>query len=285
MAEPPPFPVARQPEPGEIADWVEFVSLSRTSAFKRGDLKSAMALEDLDSADVLEQEAWHLLEQRATIFGANWPLRLVGSRIRRRSPSPVKLPLYRFFCLLGFAPLEQEDRKLFERLVTVLIQPLTGQAALNLGHPASPGMDPSFRQRIRLYTQQSGLLAAEIKDPPLSDDKDLGLDAATWLPFEDGRGAYLHLLVQCATGPDWAEKLHDIDIDVWRGHINWGVEPVRIFAVPTVIWLPESKWIRTSQKGGLILDRPRLMELSRRVDLPADLHTAVLTRVRLLAAA
>ena len=285
MPGPPPFPVATRPDPGEIADWVEFVTLSRTSAFKRGDLKSAIGQEDLESADVLEEETWFELQQRADVFGGQWPLRLIGNRLDRRRPSPVALGLYRFLCLLGFASLEPEDRKVFEQVVSALVEPLTGQAALNIGHPASHGMDPSFRNRVRLYAEQSGLLEAEIKGPLLADDKDLGVDVVTWLPFHDGRGAYLHFLVQCATGPRWTDKLHDIEVDVWRGHINWGVAPVRVFALPSVVSQPGAKWVRTAQKGGLILDRPRLAELSLRITFPVDLARAVRARVNLLAAA
>ncbi|MFL5796799.1 MAG: hypothetical protein ACJ77A_02555 [Actinomycetota bacterium] len=268
-----------------MADWVEFMALARTSAFKRGELKTAIGQENVESPETLEQEAWYALEQRAALFQETWPLRLVGNRLRRRTPSPINLGLYRFLCLLGFASLEATDRKLFELVVTKLVEPLTGTPAINVGHPAAAGMDASFRNRIEAYSQAAKLLPSEVKAGLLPDDKDLGLDIVTWLPFKDQRGAFLHVLVQCATGPDWEGKLHDIDITVWRGHINWGVEPVRIFAVPGVIFLPEAKWVRASQKGGLILDRPRLIELSTRLELPPDLVRAMAARTRLLAAA
>jgi hypothetical protein len=284
MPEPPPFPVGQTPAIGEMADWVEFVTLSRETPFKRGDLQPALAQENIDDADTTEQDVWHELERRGDLFGQNWPLRISGNRITRRRPSPVPLALYRFLCLLSFGPLEGKDRTLFEVVVAMVISPFTGRPGLHIGAPASKGMDPSFRERVKRYGELSGLLPTEIKAAPLSDDKDLGVDAVTWFSFADPRGAHLHFLVQCATGEDWEDKLHDIDLKVWQDHIAWGVSPVRAFAVPLVLALPEAKWVRTARKGGLILDRPRLIELARRCLLPPALKTQLTARVRILSA-
>jgi hypothetical protein len=283
--QPPSFPIGDHPDVGAVADWCEFVALARTNAFKRGDLKSAISLENLADGEAVEQDVWYELERRAELFGNRWPLRVTGLRLSRRSPSPVPLSLYRFFCLLGIGILDASDRTLFELVITQLLVPLTGHPALHIGAPASVGMDPSFRERVKFYATDSGLLKTEIKSSPLPTDKDLGVDAVTWLPFSDNRGAYLHFLAQCSTGSDWEGKLHDIDLEVWKDHVHWGVTPVRIFAVPFVITLPEAKWVRTSHKGGLILDRPRLVELATRVRLPSSLISELTTRVNTLAAA
>lgn len=269
--QPPSFPVGDRPAVGAVADWCEVVSLTRSNAFKRGDLKSAIGIENVVDAETVEQEVWYELERRVELFGSRWPLRLTGPRLSRRSPSPVPLALYRFLCLLGIGVLDASDRTLFEIVTAALMTPLTSHAALHIGAPASSGMDSSFRERVKSYASNSGLLPTEIKSSPLPADKDLGVDAVTWLPFADNRGAYLHFLTQCATGADWEDKLHDINLEVWKDHIHWGVTPVRVFAVPFVLTLPEAKWVRTARKGGLILDRPRLVELATRVDLRREL--------------
>lgn len=281
----PPFPEGTSPDVREVADWVEFAALAERKAFKRGDLKSAIAIESVEAPEVLEEATWHELTRRAEVMGRLWPLRLVGSRISQRSPSPIPRDFYRFFCLLGFRSVDQVDRTLFEVVVANVIAPLTGRPGLHVGAPASEGMDPSFRKRVAFYAAEAGLAPMEIKDEPLPHDKDLGLDAVTWLVFMDGRGAELHFMVQCATGADWDTKLHDIELEVWKDHIHWGVRPVRVFAVPFLLILPQSKWIRTSRKGGLILDRARLVELATRVTVPRHVADAVRTRVRTLRAA
>jgi hypothetical protein len=283
-ASPIPFPPGDQPRIAQVADWVELSALARKAAFKRGDLKSAIASEDVTHSDVLEQSVWHELEQRATFLGPRWPLRLHGNRLTRRTPSPVSLDLYRFFCFLGIGSIEHDDRVLFEVAVAQLISALTGTPGLHLGAPASEGMDPSFRKRVEVYQSTSRLLDKEIKAAPLPDDKDLGLDGVTWRRFSDERGADLHFLVQCATGDDWQTKLHDINLTVWADHIHWAVTPVRMFAVPTVISQDEAKWVRTSRKGGLILDRPRLVELALSVTISSPLLAQLRERNKLLAA-
>jgi hypothetical protein len=278
------FPVGDRPEVSAVADWCEFKALARSSSFKRGDLKSAVTLENVADSEIIEQEVWYELERRQALFGLRWPLRLSGNRLSRRSPSPVPLALYRFLCLLGVGVLDASDRTLFEVLTAELLAPFSGLPGLHIGAPASQGMDPSFRERVNFYAEQSGLLNTEIKSAPLPTDKDLGVDGVTWWAFDDDRGANLHFLAQCATGSDWEDKLHDIDLEVWKDHVHWGVTPVRIFAVPFVITLPEAKWVRISHKGGLIVDRPRLVELATYVDLPASVVQELSTSVTRLTA-
>lgn len=270
---------------GQVADWVEFVVLSGTAPFKRGDLKSAIGQEDLAAAETMEQLTWSELERRAELFGQRWPLRLVGRRISRRAPSPVPLDLYRFFCLFGIGSVDPEDQTLFEVAVAELVRPLSGRTGLHVGAPASAGMDPSFRERIALYAATAGLLPDEVKAAPLPHDKDLGLDVVSWVSFSDRRGADLHLLVQCATGANWESKLHDINLEVWKDHIHWAVAPVRVFAVPYVLTMPRAKWVRTARRGGLILDRPRLVELAALGRLSDEVTKTMRRRVQVLRAA
>lgn len=281
----PSFPVGHPPEVGAVADWCEFAALARTPSFKRGDLKASLSQEGHDDADLIEESVWHELLSRSRLFADRWPLRLVGNRLTRRSPCPVPIALYRFLCLLGLGAVDAVDRTTFEVLVAELLTAFTDQAGLHVGAPASEGMDPSFRERVKAYIAQSGLLTTEVKAAPLPADKDLGVDAISWWPFGDDRGASLHFLAQCATGGDWEEKLNDIDLEVWKDHIHWGVPPVRVFAVPFVISLAEAKWVRTSRRGGLILDRPRLVEIATWVDLSPVLIRALGSRVRELGAA
>lgn len=214
-----------------------------------------------------------------------WPLRLIGSRMSRRTATGIPIDLYRFLCLLGLGSNDPTDRTLFEVLVASVIGAFTGREGIHLGAPASEGMDPSFRKRVEDYSKTAGLLPLEIKDTVLPSDKDLGLDAATWRSFADQRGANLHFLVQCATGADWSEKLHDLDLAVWDDHLHWSPRPVRMFAVPFVLALSDAKWVRTSRKAGLLLDRPRIIELARSADILPALLASIRSRVKLLQAA
>jgi hypothetical protein len=285
MPDSPPFPVGGRPPTGQIADWVELMALSRDTAFKRGDLRAAAQREDLDNADLSEANAWAELEKRSRYLGDQWPLKLNGSRLTRRRPAPVDLRLYRFMCAFGLGGVESSDREMFEDIVSFLIAPLVGRAGLRIGHPAREGMSSSFIDRVTHYVESSGLVPWEVKAPPLSTDNDLGLDVVNWYSFPDKRGGDLHFVVQVATGADWSEKLGDIDLEVWKDHLHWGVPPVRVFATPLVVSLPEARWIRVVRKGGLLLDRPRLCTLAARTQVPEDLLVQAGRRSRSLLAA
>ena len=93
------------------------------------------------------------------------------------------------------------------------------------------------------------------------------MDIANWVPFNDGRGGYVHFIGQCATGADWEDKLTELNPHKWGDHVNWAVPPVRFFATPFVI--PTEAFRRSSLDGGLVLDRPRLMELASKTTVSA----------------
>lgn len=278
-----PFPAGEKPGVERVADWAEFQALTRKRSFKRGNLSAAISLEDVENPDLLEQQAWSTLAERAELFGGRWPLKLTGNWLSRRSPSPVDLNYYRYLLCLGMGQLDSEDRKLFELLATQAVSTMTGNVAVHVGDPASIGMDSSFRERMRHYAQLAGLVEHhELVSEPLPHDKDLGLDAVTWFSFEDNRSGEVQVLVQCATGADWDTKFHDLDLDVWKRHINWAVTPVRAFSVPFSITLPAEHWVRMCTKAGLILDRVRLTELVRRRPLQPTLALEVRSRLRVL---
>ncbi|WP_156374251.1 hypothetical protein [Cellulomonas sp. Leaf334] len=284
--EKPLFPTGDRPEVSEVADWCECVVLAEASEFKRGDLKSAISQEDVQNPDMLEQQVWTELEARSELFGDRWPLVLEQNRLRLRSADASDpINFYKYLCLLGLGQAESADRILFEELVCDVVASRVGPTAVRVGHPASHGSDPSFRERISKYAAQSGMKQIEVPSAPFPNDKDLGLDVVFWLPFPDRRGADLHFLIQCATGRNWGSKFDDINIDEWRLHLNWAVPPVRMFCVPNVIRLAEEQWIRASKRAGWIVDRPRLLEFAQTVTFTDDVRARVSDRVSELSVA
>jgi hypothetical protein len=281
----PAFPPGEKPWSDEVADWVECSVLASDRDFKRGDLKSAISREDIDNPDLLNQQVWAILQERDALYTVGRPVVMDGDRIRKAHTSDSQLRIYRYLCLLGLGQLDPEDRKLFEELVGALLRPVFGENVVRIGHPASSGLDPSFRSRVETYASQSGLIAGEVGEPPFSADKDLGLDVISWWPWEDRRGGNVHFLIQCATGRDWKDKLNDVSLNVLKRHLNWSVPPVRVFSVPKVIQVSEDAWLRLSDSGGLILDRPRLLELSRKAMLHVGMQSQIDGRITVLSAA
>lgn len=275
-----PFPTGQAPTALRVADWVELTTLAGRSPFKRGDLKTAIDGEDIGEPDRLVEDTWAELTQRAALISPSWPLRLKGGRltVKRRSPVPVRL--YRFLCVLSLNDLiDNSDRKLFEEIVAYILEALFGSHVLRVGHPASIGQDRSFRVRLDSYVVRAGIHADERLKPVLSTDNDLGLDVVGWKKFSDGRGGGMHYWAQCATGLDWEEKLDDASIGVWSDHLSL-VGIIRLFVTPFTILVPSVKFHRIGKRCGVVVDRPRLLELARAVHFPPSVLSELDTRYK-----
>lgn len=280
MIQAPAFPAGSNPSTSEIADWCESTALMTRKVFKRGDLKSALSREDVGNPDLIEEQTWAALSEREVLFGASWQLTLEGSQlyIKENATSDETL-LQTYLCILALGDIDPEDRALFEEIVRYIISLKVGDSAIRIGHPARGNAPKSFRERVEDYATQSNLTTLEQFQPPLPNDKDLGMDVVAWLPTPDRRGGYMHFLIQCATGKNMESKSADIDLNVINSHIKWAVDPVRIFSVPNVLALPEANWIRFTQRAGWILDRPRLMHFASGANIPDSLRDEVSARI------
>lgn len=266
----PPFPDGD--DVYEIADWMELAVLRTGRASKRGNLVSTIEREDarVSAADVLDE-----LERRSALMRELWPLKLDDTKsVVSLQSKPVSKALYTFFAALGLRQnITNEGRELFEHCVNALSSGLTRNAGIRIGFPRRDPVPTSLADATEMYLAASLELAGKMKPPPLTDG-DLGLDVVNWMTFQDRRGGYLHFIGQCASGADWPDKLTELNPHKWADHINWAVPPVRFFATPFVV--PTEDFRRSCLDGGLVLDRPRLIELSRRASIPAG----ILKRVR-----
>jgi hypothetical protein len=273
----PPFPSGD--EVSEVADWLELAVLNTGRPFRRGRLVTTLDRENakVDAADVLDE-----LERRNALMGTLWPLSVDDPTdakvvsLRRNAPGR---PLYTFFAALGLRQnITGQGRILFEHCVNELTAGLTGHSGIRIGHPREAPVPTSLREAIERYCADSAETEGRMK-APATTDQDMGMDVANWFPFTDNRGGYLHFVGQCATGADWPDKLTELSIRKLEDHIHWAVAPVRFFATPVVVTTQAFR--RASLDGGLVLDRPRLVELNRRRPISAVL----LRRVRTYTAA
>lgn len=278
-----PFPVGENPRKEQVADWAELVALDAQAAFKRGDMKSALSREDISNGDTLDELAWGELVTRSQVCGSVWPFRLEDAVLTPRTPTGISLRFYRFLAMLGLSEgVTADDRRLFEEAFAELMAAMTGAPGIRVGHPPTANQATSFADRFKGFLDGADSSNEERGKEPLPTDKDLGLDAAaTKKLFADDRGgATLHFWAQCSTGYDWSKKLSDLDFEVWRPHFTWSVLPVKLMATPLVLTMPESKWHRVVRKGGVIVDRPRLLQLSRWVPLSDETLKTMSRRCR-----
>jgi hypothetical protein len=264
-----PFPTGNSPNKWRVADWIELQALDRGTPFKRGDLKSAIAAEDINSPDVLEEDVWAEISVRARLMGQRWPLRLDGDLLMQKVRSPLPVRLYRYLCILSLDEvIDNTDRRRFEEILVPILEPLFGSCVMRIGAPRSEGQPSSFINRFKGYLDTARVPEDERGKDPFPTDQDLGLDVVGWQRMADGRGGDIHFWTQCATGLDWDGKLTDLDLAKWSPYHNLAVPPVRVFATPHVITFPPARWARACRSAGWILDRPRLAELAAAARIP-----------------
>lgn len=256
----PPFP--SEDDGSQIVDWLELAAAAGRRPITMGNLRQTLEREDVSDVDNRLADAWSEIRRRAALYGPAWPLRLRGSELGARPGHPHALLHYFLAALSLGTNVTNPGRQLFEFVVAQLAKGLTGNTSLRIGYPRSRGMPRGLDEAIDLYVQ----LSKERRGEPLAaDDNDFALDVVTWRAFRDRRGGYLQFIGQCATGRDWYEdrKAQDLEVRNWTPYIHWAIEPpVRFFAIPFVV--PEDRWFRTSRAAGLVLDRPRLLELADR---------------------
>ena len=113
--------------------------------------------------------------------------------------------------------------------------------------------------------------------PVFKDAKDEGLDLVAHRPFTDQRVGRAFFLIQCASGDNWASKLHTPDLDVWTKLIVFATNPRRGFCFPLTLDEDEFK-AKCSKCTGLFLDRYRL--LANGMGLTKNLSTSLQAELR-----
>jgi hypothetical protein len=257
-----------------LADWAELCVLGSRPTLSRAQLEQDLRRNDARRVELHARDTWKELARRQALMGALWPLQFdsLSNELIKKAGTRNHLFYYFLAALSLGVDIDNQGRKLFEYCVADVIPALTGNSALVLGDPRpgtaaqQRGIPSDMQEAVDLYIRLAKARTAERLE---ARDKDLGLDIVSWRRFADGRGAYLHFIGQCATGKEWysEDKASDLKLGRWEKYVHWDVPPVRFFAIPFVVGPKPSVLRRASQDGGLVLDRPRLIELDAQVSL------------------
>lgn len=257
------------PDSETKADWAELSCLLNGKSVSRSEIEST--LEDANAEDVDDalDNIWQQIEWRHSRFPRSHPVDASEGRLERTKTWRQALS-YTFMLLLTCHAFYQNTRikgnywketsKLFEKLVTNAVKGYLGYA-INVGAPRQDSVPRNFDNCLdyvcRLIRERKGL-----KDPLIHWRKDAGVDVVAWRPFDD-RSGHVILLVQCAAGERWYEKMNEIDPKRWGRLIHFAADPVRALAFPKVYSVSseesESRWLDYSSSGGILLDRLRIM--------------------------
>lgn len=264
----PPFPT--EDNIYTVADWVELTVLSAGTDLSKGKLETVCSRSDI-VGKTAAQDAWAEISRRGDVTGTAWPFEIVDDVILRPRPNGQFPHLYWFLAALSMrVGIENQARILFERCVAEILEGLTRIPGIRIGFPRLSPVPSDLTEAVKFYSESS-YEAEGFGKSFLATDRDLGIDVVSWFPFRDKRGAFVHMLGQCATGADWKEKLPELNPHKWTDHLNWAVPPVRFFATPIVLRKEEIR--RLSMDGGLLLDRPRLLELAEMKPLGVGLRS------------
>lgn len=258
-------------------DWIESSVVLGATTVSRSDivdsLIDAAAYEDQNYANEWVDNLFRELDRRIALLGAGSLLRRTGNRVESTGTWQSR-PAYAFCLVLTMLPHYRKE------VVTALGKKYGEQGELfeELSHE-SLALQHWQVERVgwsRKTTNTLGskvdALAAAVGEPSIAGGvkrwsapqaKDGGLDLVAWQPFPDRRGGRPLVLVQCASGDDWRDKVHTPQIPMWIKLVDFSAEPRRGLSMP---FAPEEDDFRRHANLGqvqLLLDRHRLLHPSR----------------------
>lgn|GEM_PF-2738070 len=138
---------------------------------------------------------------------------------------------------------------------------------------------PPVKDRPKRLDDALDWLAAEMRRsrgevaPVNPDGKDAGVDVVAWRPFSDDLHGYVIVLAQCTVSQGaFVQKLADIKERLWSAFLGLGQPPVTAMLVPfDVSSADEWKWSEFHYAVGIVIDRPRIVELLCLIK-PEDIH-------------
>ena len=249
-----------------LADEAEIIALTDASlSCSLEDLTSALeqalpdGVQDEDIANMVADAARELVRRGAAI-GRGYPFNFDGTVLTASDTWAEEATAYVFLLLLSINELPglRTGRRLFETVVTAALgQYLAGQS-LRFGFPHRAPVPSHPNAAVDYLAQQIGQPRIHTRGVRPSE-KDMGVDAVAWKCFADSRHTKVVLLANCSTGANWNSKLGELSVDKWKRMIDFGCDPIRVFAVP---WTPSQEdWSNIVDYGHMVLDRVRASAL------------------------
>ncbi len=259
-----------------VLDWIELSLLFSSPRIAKATVSDALCqahiYDDSALSDIFVEMCWRDLAAREKLRG--YGLFHVDGKVVVRTAPWHNYPAYAF-CMLATAWCWYET-KLKKGDYND-----QGRRCENLTAEALEAMFPGWqvhkfgwaKGRTNKISDVITLTATALGETPATDiakivnpmKNEEGLDILVGRPWSDGRVGSLALLVQCASGHHFEEKIHEPNMGVWKQVIQWhsihNLPPLKAFATPFALPMREHGQLATS--GGLILDRIRLLALGR----------------------
>jgi hypothetical protein len=254
--------------PTTVADWLEACLLleERDDRLADAEVEDALKEAGVDECDAHLANLRAEVKRRGMLLADRYPIKRDGTGFARQAEWKDCLP-YSFLLLISLNQLYRQltfaggsatvPAELFEYLTSSALKQYVGGDTIRIGAPRRPPVPTQFPDAVRHVANELAETCG-YGDLEIQQSGDDGVDIVVWKRFVDGRSSQLVVLAQCAIGTDWKEKRSDLDQKVWSRHIRWATGPLTAFAVP---FHHESggSWEETAVRGGIILDRGRIV--------------------------
>jgi len=265
---------------GRVSDWIELTVATTQEHVSKAQVGSVVeSSAGSEPSEAFLTDIWRQLEYRQRLY------RNPTFRVMDRTVEPVLdahvSPEYLaclIWSLVGVQGTTQQPGKLFERITRKAVEEYLSGHAIVFGWPFEPeteGEDeePQIKRKIKKVADD---LKERFVEAPPARFNDRGVDVIGWIPFYDRRTGQVVLLVQCTAG-DWKGK-QPVPLDNWCQYIHWTRDPVKGFAVPSIIM--DRDWHERSREKGMMFDRARIINLLPRDTNDPSLATELESWVR-----
>lgn len=246
-----------------VADWIELaISTTKKSISKAAIASVIESVSGSEPAESFLSGIWRELGHRQKLYAK--PCFDVQDRTIDLQTGARPTPEYLACLLLSLYGMQGRihlPAKLFERLSSRAIEQYISGRAVVFGWPDEDegGDQDQNESRIKKRTRKIAESTNEkFVEAPGTHYKDRGLDVVGWTPFSEKRPGQIVILLQCAAGHDWKNKL-PVPVSAWCQYIHWACDPLRAFAVPSIV--DERDWHDISRDKGILFDRARIINL------------------------
>lgn len=258
------------------------LALPSDEAFTEDSDEMGADLDEESSTDALERLAGDVLAEcrkRAAKLGGSYPFELDRDVIALREGTEFDCYAFLLVADLGHHYPELKDAltpdaesgRLMEKIVEAATKGIFGRSQ-RFGWPREPEWPTAINERIDQLGKLLSIPVDALEGKTEPADNDRTLDVVGVLQIDGSQDATLVVLVQCAAGKNWKQKLGDPSVSAWQNLLLWNSMLIRAVALPWRLGGRKGDWrysrIYQMSNCAMVLDRPRL--LTGRPDVHLD---------------
>jgi len=256
-----------------MCDWIEgsvlFVDNELSSADVVETLVEGNIYDDSDMGFEMVASTWTEIRRRQSGLGNSTPFSIDANRITR-AREWRRVPGYSFCLVASLAALYPSELRqvsrhnyteqgmLFEELTKASLEHQFSDWQFFVTGWSRKRTD-QIEKKVAEIASRLHEKVGDIKRWTTGDENDAGLDLLCYRPFKDSRVAIPVYLMQCASGKNWENKLHEPVLAIWKRIIEFACDPIKAFSTPFA--MEDDKFLRACVLvQGMLMDRYRILE-------------------------